>query len=311
MGKSLKGGITMEERNLFPGNEIPEDDELNVSGDSGELINMPDPEDLQELSEAPPEDVEDEAVATARAVADQDYRSAELILVEKQTPFVVAHARQIKVTNEQEMAQAVEFLGNVKRMMKKVNDEREKIIPPLYKAWKNVCALFARALDPLNQAESIAKRKVSDYLTEQERKRREQEEKARAAALEKERRQREKMEQKAEELEAAGKVEKAEALKNQAAVYTVETPIIEAPENVTEINGTRATGRMDYAIEVIDPKAFIKAVASGAVPLIKAIIIKVGPIKSYVKLQDTPEDPVVIPGVRIVRRKDVSVSVSN
>lgn len=301
----------MEERSLFTGAKIPEEEELKESGNGGELIRMPDPEEIEELSVASADDVEDEAVISARAVADQDFRSAELMLVEKKAPFVVAHANQIRVSNEQEMNHAVEFLGHIKRMINKVNEEREKIIPPLYKAWKNVCSLFARALDPLTQAETIAKRKVADYLTEQERRRKEQEEKARALALEKERIQKEKLKQKAEELEAAGKVERAEAVRTQAAIYTEETPIIEGPDNVTEINGARAIGRMEISIEVIDPKAFIKAVATGTVPLIKAIKIQTGPIKSYVKLHDTPDDPVSIPGVRILRRKEVSVSVSN
>jgi len=238
---------------------------------------------------------------------ERDIRTKVVIEVERQVPAVMKHAERISVKNEAEKRQAIEFLGNVKEMQDRVKVEREKIVTPAHQAWKNACALFKRLSDPLDEAEAITKRKVSDYLTEQEEKRKAAEAKARAEALERERREQEKLNKRAEKLEKAGKVEQAEAARTEAALYYEEMPIVEKKENMTRVGDVAGIARKTIEIEVVDMVAFVRAVASGEVPLMNAITVKESVIKSWIKSQDTETQPVSIAGIRIIRRQNVAI----
>lgn len=123
-------------------------------------------------------------------------------------------AEALVVSNDEEYQDAVALLKSLKEQSAKVTDFFKPIKDAAHKAHKEVCNREKLLLDPLTKAESVIKKAVGDYLTEQERKRKAAEARARQAAKEEaDRRLAE-----AAALENEGKIEEASAAMEEAEI---------------------------------------------------------------------------------------------
>lgn len=100
----------------------------------------------------------------------------------KEVSAVELQSTNVSVTTEADYANAGEITREIKKMQKKVEEYWEPMRLSTKKAYDDVLAHKKEMLTPLQKAEQILKRKMSDYYIEQERKRREQEEAMRRAA---------------------------------------------------------------------------------------------------------------------------------
>lgn len=145
---------------------------------------------------------------------------------------------QLKVINLREQSNALivkdqatyeesaSLLRSIKEMSGLVEQSRKRITSPLDIAKKLVMDLFRPSSEELEKLEIKEKRKMIDYVNEQERSRREAEEKIRKEAAAKEAAEKKRLEERAAKAEASGKAEKAEELRQQAQEVFVPDPTI-------------------------------------------------------------------------------------
>lgn len=192
-------------------------------------------------------------------------------------------AETIVIASPETYQWAGEQLREIKSKAKELDERRKKITKPLDEAKKQVMDLFRPALEFLTQAETIIKRKMIVYQSEQEKIRREAEAKAREA----QRKEQERLEEQARKAEAKGKAEQAEALRQQADM----TPAVVVAPEAPKANGTSI--RTDWEAEVMDKKALIKAIAAGTAPDVLDVNMK-----TLNQMARALKDQLNIPGVR-------------
>lgn len=170
--------------------------------------------------------------------------------------LVLKVAERMEIASPADYRWAADELRQVKTKMKELDSDRRKITSKLDAAKKSIMDLFREPLQFLADAETVIKRKMLAWQQEEERKRRE----AEALARENQRKEQERLQAQAKKAEQRGKVEQAEALRQQADA----TPAI-APPAPQKVAGLSA--REDWEAEVVDKMALVKAVAAGKVPI--------------------------------------------
>lgn len=194
-------------------------------------------------------------------------------------------ALAIKVTNDIELHEASDFLTGIKKTMREVEDFFNPMVEAAHKAHKEVCDKRNLFLKPLKDCEAFIKGRMGQYQIEQDRKRREAQEKAEAEAREKEQREREKLLKKAQEEEAKGNADKAEALLEKAEeVYVAPKPVevaVSRPENTSV--------RYAWDAEVTDKKI---------VPLDYMTV----DVQRLSKMATASKGQFTVPGIRFVKR---------
>lgn len=174
------------------------------------------------------------------------------------------NAIEPKITSLTIKGQAdLEYAAQLRAMLKtaesQVVTERKKITDPLQQAKNRVMDLFRPAEDKLKQFIDAVDGKIKAYKTELDRKAAEENRRLLAKAQAEEDKKRSALEKRAAKAEEAGKDEKAEQLRQEAAsVFVVApqvTPRMEKPEGLTF--------RDNWKAEVISLPDLIKAVASG------------------------------------------------
>lgn len=163
----------------------------------------------------------------------------------------VNSAITIKVADPQTYAEAADELAKVKGVAKRIEEQRKELTKPLDDEKKRVMDYVRPFTDALSRVETALKKGLGEYDAEQERKQR----LAQAEAEEKARKEQERLEKRAETAEASGKVEKADALREQATtlVYAAPAPVAAAPA----VKGLSKTKR--YSGECTDLMALAKA----------------------------------------------------
>ena len=143
----------------------------------------------------------------------------------RQVSLIERQASSVAVTSEEGFVRAGELTKQVKAMQKQVTEYWEPMRKSTYEAYTAVNQHKKEMLDPLESAENILKRKMSDYTMEQERIRREQEEAMRKAA----------------EAEMARKLEEAEDAESRGDTVGAEFAMAEAEvmEGVAVSGGLR------------------------------------------------------------------------
>jgi multidrug efflux pump subunit AcrA (membrane-fusion protein) len=210
--------------------------------------------------------------------------SAALVLANR-AEFAMRNASDFVIDSPEMFQIASDDLKLVKGLQKEVEDKRTSITGPLNQAVKAVNDLFRAPKDYLDRAESMLKRAMVSWTTEQERIAAEARAKAEAEARSErerlaaiEREQAETARRAAEEAQAAAEagddqaaaaaMAAAQAAQEQAAVAALTAqvvtvaPAVEAPAKVAGISG-----RVTYSAEVTDLLALVKAVAAGQAPL--------------------------------------------
>lgn len=171
----------------------------------------------------------------------------------KAAPGMLSAAQSISITDDAGLEVAADQLQRIKGATKQINDQRTAITKPIDDAKKSVMDFVRGPLAELESAETLIKNAILAYQEQQEQARRAEE----AKAAELSRRAAEKLETKADKLEASGKTEQADALRENAALQ-IATPsaIVSSPK----IAGVST--RKDYSAEVTDLMALCKSVAA-------------------------------------------------
>ncbi len=166
---------------------------------------------------------------------------------------LVLRAQEFSIESQEHYEKAADFLRDCKTMQKDIRETMDPAVKKAHEAHKAVTSIRSKLLDPIDQAESVVKRKMGAWIEEQERAAREErlrlEQEARKA--EEERRLRE-----AAELEARGEA--------AAADDVLAAPIV-APVILPEVQKATAEGtstRKRYTARVVDTTAFLRAVVA-------------------------------------------------
>lgn len=140
----------------------------------------------------------------------------------------------INLTSDGDYAAAAGELAKIKAAQKKIDDERKKLTKPLDDEKSAVMAYVKPFTDALARVEGQLKNAIVVYGEEVERKRR----LAEADAAEKARKESEALNRRADKAEGSGKVEKADALREQASssVFVTSAPAVAAAPAVSGLS---------------------------------------------------------------------------
>ncbi|MBE7411375.1 MAG: hypothetical protein L6Q54_11490 [Leptospiraceae bacterium] len=178
----------------------------------------------------------------AGIVVDQEVELSQEIELTTQT------VESIVVNSEDTLKEASEFVLECKRQTEKVVGFWSGMKSNAHKAWKGIVAKENEMLEPIKEAESIVKKKISVYLTEVENKRIAEQKRLDEERRIREEAERKKLEEKIEKAELNGKEEKAEELKEQ--LDTLSVPVQIAESEIDKI--TRgATGSVSQKKKII------------------------------------------------------------
>ena len=139
----------------------------------------------------------------------------------------------MEVKSQEEANNANEFLKKVKADYKFLESKRTELKAPLLQETRELDAFFKEYTDQLLKAENRVKSALSLFLMEERRKLQELEQKAILIAKEEEDKKRDVLEARAEKAEVKGKIEKAEALREQAESVHVVAMITQQPTKLT------------------------------------------------------------------------------
>ena len=213
----------------------------------------------------------------------------EVSLVEKQ-------ANEIKIVTDDDFAFAGQATRNVKTAQKKVEEFWEPMRASTYAAYKAVTDHKKMMLDPLKNAESILKKKMSAYTMEQERKRKEEEERIRKMAQE----EMERMLAEATKAEEEGDLFTAEFAMAQAQV----------------MDTMAATATVEKKQQKVDGVSTIKGWTIKSIDLSKlpcefgGAIIRPADEKSIMQLIKSSKGRIQIPGVEFEETVNIAVRAS-
>lgn len=168
----------------------------------------------------------------------------------------LAQAQAMVIDSPEALSQASAFIKEVTAAEKRLNETRLNLTRPIDEAKNKIMGLFKPAVDCLNQAKMLARRKAGAYQ-EEERRRREQEAREAAEKAERERLRQQKLAEAALERGDTAKAEKFEAKAEQAATSV---PVAEAPKT------TGVALRTYYQVQVLNMKQLCAAVAEGKIP---------------------------------------------
>jgi len=205
---------------------------------------------------------------------------------------LISRAEQIEVANPENAKVAGAMLTSLAGRRKAIEEERFKITRPLDEAKKRAMEWFKPAIEKLQTAEAIVRRKLTGFLEEEERQRKAAEAKAAEAA----RKEAERLAKRAETAEAKGKVEEAAVLRELA---DAPAPVIAAP--ATRVSGI--SSRENWSAQVTDKAALVKAAAENP-----AYLAYLEPdMKSLNALARAQKNALAIPGVKAVNQAGLSV----
>lgn len=185
-----------------------------------------------------------ESVDAQRAVIESDVSEGTLALIAGREVSVI-------ISGQADLDAASEELRKVKSLMKAIDDKRKEITRPYDEKKKATMDEVRPYMDGLTKAETLLKNAIGGYHAMLE----EQQRIAEAKAEEERRKAAEKLEAKADKLEAAGKVEQADALRENAVtmVASVMPPAFE-PQKTAGVSV-----RKTYSATVTDSAQLIHA----------------------------------------------------
>jgi DNA repair exonuclease SbcCD ATPase subunit len=205
---------------------------------------------------------------------------------------ITGQIQTLKIIDQASYESAAGLLKTIKDMAKRLEEERKKITSPLDVAKKAVMDLFRSPSEKLSESESKLKSLMLDYQEVQDRIRREQEAKLQREA---EKKQRE-LEDRAQKAEESGKTEKADELREKAAMTVAPTL---AP-NVQKVEGLSV--RETWSAEVTDMTALVKAVAEGKAPM-NFLTVNTTVLNAQAR---ATKDSLSFPGVKFIATKGLA-----
>ena len=203
---------------------------------------------------------------------------------------LVSAAKAYVVDSDAAFVAACDDLRAVKGLQKAVKAGRDSALEPGRAHQAAVDGYWKPLVDGAALAETQLKAKTEGYRAAQERKRREEEARAREAA----RREQERLAKQAAAAEAKGRTERAELLREQAAM--VPATVVPPAPAVPKADGI--SFREYWQAEVFDFSALVAAVAAGAVPL-----AALKPDDTFLRKQaEALHEEMRYPGVRVSSR---------
>lgn len=178
-------------------------------------------------------------------------------MMERGAAALAERAAALPCTTNDEFSIAVGFGKGLLKEQQDLEEQMEKINRPLLDALAANRAVFAPAIKTITQARADLKVRLESYLDEQKKLKAEQEAMERARI----RKEQEEAAERAKAHEEAGRIERAEVLRERAESA--------APRPVTNVAVPKAKGMAnteEWFGEVVDVKAFYNAVAAGTVP---------------------------------------------
>jgi len=202
----------------------------------------------------------------------------------------VVKAKSMVITDNQTNQEATDFLKTLKKFQTEIRSELRPGIEKAHETHKHLVDQEKRLLAPLQEAERVLKRSISDFLVRMERERQEQQRKEREKAEAAERKRKEELEMQAQAHEAKGNTEKAEERRQQAEEVFVPAPIVDS--KIEKQEGVSI--KVNWKFEVLD---------MSKLPLkyLKPDEVAIGQVVRALK------DKSDIPGVRIWSESGISV----
>lgn len=208
-------------------------------------------------------------------------------------------AKAVQITSSETYTQSAELLLAIRALRNEVNQAFDPIIADAHKAHKTACDQKRRAETPLLEAETIIKRGLVAYTTEQDRKRRAEESRLREI---------QRQEEETRRLNEAAALETEANATGDLALKEQAEALIEAPIPVMPVETeTKAPPKVDgisyrdvYRGDVVDLDALVLA----------AMADKTGQLRGYLKIEPNQSaidamarslrEKLAIPGVRLV-----------
>lgn len=179
--------------------------------------------------------------------------------IETKALSVPDEAKAIIVKDDESFQKAGRVLLVIKDIRKEINATFDPIITKAFAAHREAVGQKRKVEAPLIEAEGIIKPRMAAYHDEQERKRREEEERLRQEAI---RKAEEEQLQDAVSAEQSGMGDLAESIIDGPAYV----PTIVVPQTQSaKVEGV--SFRENWKAEVFDPKALLKAIMDGRVPM--------------------------------------------
>lgn len=217
-------------------------------------------------------------LAEVKTVSDDDFQ--------EEVSMVVGQANSITISNQQEYDLSEEFLKTTKTLIKGIKDFFEPMRKAADEAKKAILTRKNDALNPVEEADTIVRRKRQVFRDEQEANRRIEQAKAERIAAREAEVERKRLLKQAEK---AKKPETVERLEEKAEeVYA--KPVFVKPQIET------GSVRKDIKITITDEYDFIKAVVRHEIPM-TCVEIKIGKVKSWAKA--CGKKGMVVPGLFI------------
>lgn len=201
-------------------------------------------------------------------------------------------ARALAVVDQATCNAAGEFLKGIKALGNEIDTQCDPNIARWYEGHRSATTQKRELKAPLVEAETIIKRAIATWMTEQERQRQEEQRRLREIARKEEE---ERRVAEALELEIAGEHEMAQ----ETLTLPTPTPTIELPKPVS---APGVTMRETWKAEVTDLRALCRAIGAGTVPVecVKADLVTLN--RLAVSLKRSMD----YPGVRAVVQQTVA-----
>jgi hypothetical protein len=212
-----------------------------------------------------------------------------------ETSDVVAWARNLSITTQEQHVAAIERLKVIKQLAKRATDFFKPMKQKADEAKKVILDREKEILNPLTAAEEIAKGVIVRYQQEQERIRRAEEARLQAEADERARKERERLEKQAAALKTPEK--QAERLEMAAAVVA---PVVTVAPTVERVAGVAM--RKTWKAEVRDAAAFFKYCLENA--RYDLLLINEQALSAYAK---SAKEMANTPGVRYFCEESLAV----
>src|SRR3990167_8962504 len=180
-------------------------------------------------------------------------------MFEREVTPIVQRAHDLVITTPPQSFNAQELVKEIKRKRSMLNEKLDPAVKAAYAAHQAAKKVYNWFVSPFDDAETIIKRKIVTYESEQERKRQEEARLAEAKRQEAERLRREELERQARAAEEKGRLEKAEALREKA--ETVVAPPVFTPPPPPKAAGT--VFKKTWRGEVVDIVLLCKAIGEG------------------------------------------------
>ena len=210
-----------------------------------------------------------------------------------------AWATELVVSTPEQHSKARSDVKSIKLLKNGIVKFFEKSKDLAYASWKEICGQEKGFTDKLDAAERIAKDKIMRYEIAEEEKRLAMERKLQAEADEKARKETERLAARAAKAEASGKLEKAEALAEQAEAVV---PVAIKVESKLDTKGSSI--KTTWKGEVVSLMELTAAAVPGSVAA-SFLMVNQKMVDAFAR---STKGQVTVPGIKFVEEKSMSMS---